>query len=134
MGRPATFPFTPTSATQLRIGDVITVSRSDGRWGCLQVTDLKDSGTGSRTNLVVGVLPWVGDSLPDMAELAGVKVIQQGLTGIRIFTEGGARVIGWFEPVPTGLPSSFRDFGVGRSTQVWGWRAALGRSEALVPG
>ncbi|WP_378145686.1 hypothetical protein ACFJGV_18520 [Cnuibacter sp. UC19_7] len=68
-----------------------------------------------------------------MAELAGMKVIQQGLTGIRIFTEGGAEVIGWVEPVPTGLPSNFRDFGVGTVTQVWGWRAALARSEALVP-
>ena len=112
---------------------MIAVAREDGRWGCLQVTDLKETGAGSRTSLVVGVLPWVSATRPEVKVLSGLKVIQQGLTNTRIFTEGHAAVIGWFEVTPTDLASNFRDFGVGTVTHVWGWRTALERSQALLP-
>ena len=133
MPRPRTYPFRPKSTVNLRIGDLLEVHREDGRWGCLQVTDLKESGTGARTSLVVGVLPWVGDCPPTSADVAGMAVIEQGLAHIDIFAEGGLMVVGHCDVVPSGLDSNYRDFHVGSHHRVWGWRVAVSRSQRLIP-
>ncbi|MDT7571106.1 MAG: hypothetical protein QOE05_1280 [Actinomycetota bacterium] len=128
------FPFTPRSATQLEIGDFWTVALPSGGLGCLQVRDLKRSGTGARTSFVAGVLDWRGDEQPQAADLAGKRVLAQGLTGIEIFTTGRAVVIGHTtETVPTeGLTSAFRDFAVGTVTHVWGWMVLPQRVERVL--
>jgi hypothetical protein len=125
------FPFSPLSSRGLEVGDLIAVPREDGRWGCLQITDLKQSGIGSRTTLVVGVLPWVGECPPTRGEVARLRVADQGLTGIEIFTEGGLEVVATSSVVPHDLPSNYRDLEVGTKHKVWGWKTAIGRVNAI---
>lgn len=123
--RVRSFPFVPRSAVQLEIGDFWTVTLSDGDLGVLQVRDLQRSGPGSRSLLVAGVVDWRGRRAPGAVDLDGCRVLAQGLTGIRAFTEDGAQIIGNATgTVPVaGLTSSFRDHGVGTVTAVWGWKA-----------
>lgn len=128
------FPFTPRSVAELEIGDFWTVALPSGGLGVLQVRDLKRSGPGARTAFVAGVVEWRGDAQPQAADLRGRRVVAQGLTRIEAFTEGAAAVVGnTMETVPTdGLTSSFRDFGVGTVTHVWGWKALPRRTEQLI--
>lgn len=125
------FPFSPRTTTKLELGDLVAVPRDDGRWGCLQVTDLTRSGTGSRTSLVVGVLPWVGESPPRSQDIHGLTITEQGLTSVEVFTKGGLEVVGTSAVVPHGLSSNFNDFGVGTTHNVWGWRTAVKKVTAF---
>jgi hypothetical protein len=124
-------PMSPRSAASLQIGDLIAVPLESGRWGCLQVTDLKRTGVGARTSVVVGVLPWIGTDPPNSRDVAGLAAREQGLTSTRIFTEGGLQVVDTANVVPSGLPSNMRDFQVGTRHNVWGWKAAIERVAAL---
>lgn len=128
------FPFRPRSAADLEVGDFWTVALPSGGLGVLQVRDLKSSGPGSRSVLVAGVVDWRGYAEPDAGDLRGRRVLAQGLTRIEAFTDGAAAVLGnTTETVPTaGLTSSFRDFGVGTVTHVWGWKALPRRTEQVL--
>lgn len=122
------FPFSPRTAVQLEPGDLIAVPVDGGRWTCLQVTDLQPRG---RKYLVVGVLPWAGDEPPTAGDVAGLAAIDQGLTNIQIFTEGGLEVVGSSDVLPSGLASSFQaEAPVGTSVKVWGWQAAIRKAAA----
>jgi hypothetical protein len=125
------FPFVPTSAAQLHVGDFWTVVLPDGDLGVLQVRDVTRSGPGARKAFVAGVVEWRGVAPPAAADLRGCRVLAQGLTRIEVFTEGGARILGTTsDTVPVeGLTSAFRDFAVGTKTSTWGWKALPGRVE-----
>jgi len=88
------FPLSPRSTTDLEIGDFWTVRLSDGSLCACQVTDLNRSGPGALTSVLIGVLDWRGDVEPLAHELAGRRVLAQGLTRVEVFTEGGAPVLG----------------------------------------
>jgi len=120
-----TYPLCPRSARDLRIGDYWTVPLSDGTFGCLQVTDLQQSGPGSLKTLVAGVVDWRDATPPSASDLAGRRVLEQGLTRIEAFTEVGSTVIGNTAEMVGGsaLDSNFRDFHVGAVHNVYGWRA-----------
>lgn len=123
-------PLSPKTCTELQVGDLIPVHLSSGEWGCLQVTDLKRTGPGSLKSLVVGVLPWRGARRPTAADVEGLAVVVQALTGIEIFTEGGLEVTGQSEDLaPSGPSSNFRDLGVGAKHHVWGWKTAVRAAE-----
>lgn len=119
------FPFSPRTTSKLELGDLVAVPGDDGRWRCLQVTDLMRSGPGSRSSLVVGPLPWVGDHPPRRDDVQGFAVTQQGLTTIELFTEGGLRVVDTTPVVRNRLASNFRHFKTGTVHNVWGWRTAV---------
>jgi hypothetical protein len=125
------FPFVPRSAARLEIGDFWTVTLSDGDFGVLQVRDLRLSGPGTRSSFVAGVVDWRGQRAPMAADLRGCRVLAQGLTCIKVFTEGGAQIIGNApDTAPVdGLTSVFKDHGVGTRTSVWGWMALTRRVE-----
>src|SRR5438093_8162699 len=89
-----TYPLSPRSSRDLRIGDYWTVPLSDGTFGCLQVTELQQSGPGSLKTLVAGVVDWRDAMPPSQSDLVGRRVLEQGLTRIEAFTEVGSRVIG----------------------------------------
>jgi len=125
------FPIEPRSTRDLEIGDLVAVPVGVDRWGCLQVTDLVRTGTGSRTCLVVGVLDWRGDAPPEADSVVGSAVIEQGLTRIEIFTDGGLRVTGTCEVTPHDHKSNFRDTGIGTSHHVWGWQSAIRHAESV---
>jgi len=74
------------------------------------------------------------DAQPQPDDLRGRRVLEQGLTRIEAFTEGAAAVLGnTLETIPTDrLTSSFRDFGVGTVTHVWGWKALPRRTEQVL--
>jgi hypothetical protein len=131
-----TFPLRPRSATDLEIGDFWTVALPSGGLGVMQVRDVARSGTGARKNFVAGVIDWRGDVAPSSADLRGRRVLAQGLTRIEGFTEADAEILGNApETVPVeGLTSSFRDFGVGTQTEVWGWRVLGRRAELALNG
>ncbi|HEX7738360.1 MAG TPA: hypothetical protein VF426_01790 [Marmoricola sp.] len=97
------------------------------------MTDLKRTGTGSRTSLMVGVLPWVGEAPPTMEVVRDLKITEQGLTGVEIFTRGGLDVVGAAPVVDHGLPSNFSEHGIGVTVHVWGWRTAIEKVNALEP-
>ena len=127
------FPIEPRSTRDLEIGDLVAVPVGVGSWRCLQVIDLMRSGPGSRTCLVVGVLDWRGDTLPEAESVVGSNIVEQGLTRIEIFTDGGLRVTGTCEVTAHTHASNFRDFAVGDRHKVWGWRSAISHAES-VPG
>ena len=58
MARTRSFPFSPSSATQLEVGDLVGVQSDSGKWGCLQVVDLEPR---ARTTLWAGLLDWSAD-------------------------------------------------------------------------
>ncbi len=119
------FPLSPRSVRDLRVGDFWAVTLSDGTLGCLQVTDLRKSGPGALKSLIAGVLDWRGSSQPTHHELAGRRVLIQGLTRIEAFTKTGSQIVGNSDDTigASELASNFRDFEVGTVHHVWGWRA-----------
>lgn len=123
----APFPISPKTTAQLEIGDVIAIPLSGGRWGALQITDLLRSGPASRSSFVAGPLPWDGTEHPTANDVAGLAVTEQALIHTDLFRHGGFQVTANTTPASTGLPSSFRDHGVGTRTKVWGWRTAIQR-------
>src|SRR5437879_6687563 len=84
----------PRSSRGLRMGDYWTVPLSDGTFGCLLVTDLKQSGPGSLKTLVAGVVDWRDATRPSESDLVGRRVLEQGLTRIEAVTEVGSTVMG----------------------------------------
>ncbi len=71
---------------------------------------------------------------PEPSDLRGCRVLAQGLTGVEVFSQGQASVLGNApDTVPVaGLTSSFRDFGVGTVTHVWGWKALARRADQVL--
>jgi hypothetical protein len=123
------FPFSPQSTSSLEPGDLIAVPCDPSGWGCLQVIDLKRDGPGARTAFVAGVLPWRGEKPPTRQDVSGLVASEQGLVRIELFTEGGLQVVDAAEVLATGLPSNFRDFSVGTTHKVWGWRSAIRKAQ-----
>lgn len=119
------FPFSPRSARDLRVGDFWAVALQDGSLGCLQVTDLQESGPGALKTLVAGIIDWRGSSPPTGSEIAGRRVLAQGLTRIEAFTKINAQVLGNSNDTvrASDLASNYRDHALGTGHNVWGWRA-----------
>lgn len=118
------FPFIPKTSRDLEVGDFWEVELPDGRYGCLQVTELAHRGPGSRSTLVVGVIDWCGGEPPTSESIRGRRILEQGLTRIEAFTEAGAQVLGrvvvTYDRV---FPSHYRGpFPVGTVHRVWGWQ------------
>lgn len=83
------FPIVPTSSFNLEIGDIIPVP-ANGRWACLQVTDLTRNGPGSRTIFIAGVLDWSGPEPPTPAAVETCTVLEQGLPA-----SNSSRMVTW---------------------------------------
>jgi hypothetical protein len=122
------FPFSPRSATQLQVGDLIPVGASSGTWSCLQVLELKPR---ARNHFVIGTLPWCGDRPPRPEDVLGLVPLERALTRIEIFTRGGLHVIGNAEPNDGDQERWHGPAYIGKSTRVWGWQAAIGRAQAV---
>lgn len=119
------FPFTPKSSRDLRIGDYWVTSLDDGTLACFQVTDLKAAGAGALKTLVVGVIDWRGTAPPAPADLRSRRVLVQGLTRIEAFADGrNSQILGNCTDTVGAdeLPSNYRAGGVGSVHHVWGWR------------
>jgi hypothetical protein len=125
----------------LREAPATSRSATTGRWNCprddlaRQVVDVSRKGPGSRTTLVAGVLDWTGDSPPTSNDLAGRRVVDVGLTRIEAFTKTGAAILGnaTVDASSREFASNYRDFKVGATTQVWGWKT-VSRKVALAAG
>lgn len=135
MPRTRTFPFSPSSATQLEVGDLVGVRSESGKWGCLQVVDLEP---GSRATLWAGLLDWSGDEPPDAENTAGAPVRDAPMTRIELFTHGGLQVLGNRAVRCDGASSSRTHGDVGTVHRVSGWkariRAATERADGLGTG
>ena len=92
--------------------------------------ELARRGRGSKTSFIAGVLPWRGDEPPTRQSVSGLTAIEQGLVPIELFTDGGLQVVDAGIVVSSGLPSNFKDFAVGTTHKVWGWRTAIRRAQA----
>ena len=103
---------------------MVPVEKPDGTWGALQVIDLKRTGTGARTSLIIGVMPWTGAAPPSAEDVADLAVTSQGLTGVDLFVANTP-------PRPTDLGNVFRDHHVGATTSVWGWRTAMRKAQEV---
>jgi hypothetical protein len=126
--RKVEFPFSPRSATELSIGDLIAVPAPDGKWTCLQVLELKPR---ARTELVVGPLPWVGSVRPTGESVAGLEPVARALTRIEIFTRGNLEVVDNVAPSASDHSTFYGDYGVGTVSKVWGWQAAIRNTQAV---
>lgn len=126
------FPISPRTTQSLKVGDLIAVPCEPSGWACLQVIELKRTGTAATSTFVAGIVPWRGYEPPTRHTVSGLAATEQGLVHVDIFTKGGLRVVDEAEVVPTGLPSNFRDFGVGTSHNVWGWRTAIRKAQAAM--
>ncbi len=124
------YPCAVSSATQLRVGDLVGVRAPSGRWGCLQVVDLEPR---ARTSLWAGLLDWSGDEPPTAENTSGSHALDAPMTRIELFTDGGLQVLGNRPVTPASAPSDRTDFRVGAVHQVSGWqariRAAVGRAD-----
>ena len=117
-----TFPFSPRSATALRVGDLVALQGESGRWSCLQVLELR---LRARTNFVVGLLDWQGDAPPTDESVAGRAPLVRALTRIEVFTEAGLTVVGSVPPSDAGQEAWFGPSYIGKRTRVWGWQATV---------
>jgi hypothetical protein len=126
-GGERTFPFTPRSTRELRIGDIIAVPVGEA-WGCLQVADLAESGPGSRSVFIAAVVAYDGLRSPTVETVLGRPILEQAMTRVEMFTEGGLKVVGNCAVTSNPHSSNFRDHGVGVVHYVWGWKAAIGRA------
>lgn len=124
------FPLSPRSTQPLEAGDLIAVPCEPSGWACLQVIELQRTGAGSRTTFVAGVLPWHGAEPPTQHSVSGLHAVEQGLTPIEVFTEGGLQVVDAGQVVSTDLSSNFQDFSVGAQHKVWGWRTAIRKAQS----
>lgn len=125
------FPFSPRSATELSVGDVIAVPSpdgKDGKWTCLQVLELKPR---ARTEFVVGTLPWVGSVRPTGAAVEGLEPVARALTRIEIFTNGNLEVVDNVAPSVREQSTFYGHHGVGAVSKVWGWQAAIRNAQAV---
>ena len=116
------FPLKPTSATQLRVGDLIAVHAPSGRWGCLQVTDLEP---GARKDFWAGVVDWSGEQPPSEENTANAPILDSPLTRIEMFTEGGCLVTGNRPVIANGHASNRGVFDVGTVHRISGWKSRL---------
>jgi hypothetical protein len=112
------FPFSPRSATTLEVGDVLAILCEDGTWAALQVSALRRTGPGARTTFGVGVLPRRGQDPPTAADVAGLEFVRRGLTGIEIFSAGGAEVV-TSTTLAGGVQPNLHDMSVGTGHSVW---------------
>jgi hypothetical protein len=87
------------------------------------VTDLQQTGVGSRTTFIAGLVDWVGAAPPTAADASGGRIFAQGLSRIEAITRTGANVLGSV-PLPKGLgvAPNYRDSRVGTVHTVWGWK------------
>jgi hypothetical protein len=117
------------------VGDFWAISLSDGRFGCAIVTDLKASGSGSRSNFVAGLVDWVGTLPPIAADASGGHVFAQGMTRIEAITHTRSQVLGSVR-LPWGfkVAPNYRDFRVGTVHHVWGWKVLPGLIEQHLAG
>jgi len=117
------------------VGDFWAISLSDGRFGCAIVTDLKASGSGSRSNFIAGLVDWVGTVPPIAAEASGRHVFAQGMTRIEAITQTGSKVLGSVR-LPWGfkVAPNWHDFRVGTVHNVWGWKVLPGLIEQHLAG
>lgn len=125
------FPIAPRSTRKLEVGDLIAVPCDPSGWACLQIVDLKKSGPGWTTSLIVGALPWHGDSPPTADGVSGIAATRIGITNVQIFTEGGLKIVGATDVVPHGFASNYRDFAIGTVHYSWGWKAAIAQAQAV---
>lgn len=116
------FPFVPASATDLAIGDLIGVPTHDGRWGCLQVTDLEP---GKRTILWAGVLDWSGTEAPNSESTDGCPILDNKMTRVELFTQGGLQVFDNRVVIEHGQRSNRGAGDVGTVHAVSGWKSRL---------
>lgn len=123
------FPLSPRSTSQLEAGDIIAVPREPTGWACLVVVEVQRRGPGARSTFIAGVVDWLGESPPREQDVAELPVVAQGLTRMEIFTEGGLAVVGNLRPVTTQFDSNYRDFHVGNTHRVWGWRTAIRQAQ-----
>ena len=116
------FPFSPATATALRVGDVIPVPGPGGTWACLQVLELEPR---RRKSFVVGLLPWRGFRPPAAGDVDGLVPMTRALTRIEIFTEAGLQVTGNVPPNDAGQERFHGPSYVDKTTSVWGWIATV---------
>ena len=117
-----TFPFSPRSATALRVGDLVPVQGESGWWSCLQVLELQPR---VRVDLVVGIVDWRADGPPTPETVSGVAPLERAATRIEVFTEGGLQVVGSVPPSDAGQEPWSGPAYIGKRTHVWGWMAAI---------
>ncbi|GAA3654562.1 hypothetical protein [Microbacterium marinilacus] len=116
------YPHSPTSATQLRIGDLVPVSDPSGRWTCLQVIELKPR---ARASWVAALLPWRDTYEPTADDVRDLAPIHRTLTGIEVFVHGGLRAIGNTPPADAGQERFYGPAYIGKMTNVSGWKACI---------
>jgi hypothetical protein len=115
------FPVGPQRTSELEIGDLWTVKLPSGGYGCMQVTDVRRQGPGSRTSFIAGPLDWFGESPPLLSDVAGRRVLEIGLVRMEAFDQPCAAIFGNAEPVGAeGFDSTFDDGYVGAVTRVYG--------------
>lgn len=124
--RAAAYPFVPSSATALTVGDIIPVQGDAGGWACLQVLELAPR---KRVSFVVGLLDWRGDHQPTPDDVAGASPLRRALTGTELFAEGGLTITGNSAPADAGQERWHGPGYIGKHTLVWGWKAAIGQAQ-----
>lgn len=88
------------------------------------MTDLKRQRVGASKCPVVGVLDWHSSEEPTAASVRGSSVLDQGLTRIQLFIDGGYQVVGSCAVGHNPWPSNFGRSAVGTTHKIWGWQAA----------
>ncbi len=101
-GGERTFPFTPRSARELRIGDIISVPVGEA-WGCLQVADVLES-VQVRGRISSRLSSHMTAGEPYGRDGSGTPILQQGLTRVEMFTEGRLEVVGNCAVTPNAYP------------------------------
>ncbi len=105
------FPFIPKSTRQLLPGDYWDIPLDSGKFACGRVMQLDfDDKKLNPVSVLVGLVNWSGSDIPTEKEIAGKRILRQGVTHIRTIQEVGGMVRGRRSLTVDGLsPWVFRD-------------------------
>jgi hypothetical protein len=85
------YPFRPKTTAYIRPGDFWALPLEGGKFGCGRVIELKP---GSRKQLIVGLMNWIGDCQPTAEAISGKRTVAQGEIHLKCIHETSGEILG----------------------------------------
>jgi hypothetical protein len=89
------FPHVPKSSASLELGDFWSIPLNGDRFACGRVIDRWPSGfKGAQRGFFAGLLDWVSDKPPTVADIAGAQTLIQGGVHLKVIILTGGAILG----------------------------------------
>jgi hypothetical protein len=100
-----TYPFLPKTTATLEAGQFWDIPLSNGGYaaGVVLIPKAYESGRGSTTTFVAGLLAWSGPQAPTPEELAGRRICTWGKASVRAIAASGGELLGKVDKTAGGI-------------------------------